>query len=46
VPKGKGKLMEDITFNSKLHTNNYDEELNNSDDWNEEEMELAFKKSR
>lgn len=46
MPKGKGKFVEDITLDSKTHTNNYDEEFNNSDDWNEEEMELAFKKSR
>ena len=46
MPKGKGKLIEDITFNLETPTKKYDKGRNISEDWNEEEMELAFKKSR
>lgn len=45
MQKGKGKFKA-ASIDVVSETKDYDDDQNLSDDWNEEEMELAFHRSR
>jgi hypothetical protein len=46
VSKEKGKLKANVKFDLETYGKDHDEEEYVSEDWDQEEMELAFKKSR